>query len=311
MNQDAPPSHRNAPQKLGDVSVNVHWILTEDNAEVAVTHITGDANQKATKPVILLHGTYSKRNFWLSPKGIGLGKYLADNGFDVWIPELRGHGLSPKGNAFSAITAEHQIRYDIPAIQSFVFTRTGIPVVWICHSFGGVYALAALSCNWLDSATVGGMITFGSQISKGESFLKVPPLAWLSKMILRLLGHFPATKFGMGPEIESSGTMIEIIQWKSLWGKWINSEGISYWEGLKQIQLPVCCFAAAADKNDPPEGCRILYDHIGSVRKEFILLGKQNGFLADYDHIGMIISKESQTEIWPLIADKIESMCGK
>ena len=96
---------------------------------------------------------------------------------------------------------------------------------------------------------------------------------------------FSAPKFGLGPEIEPAATMIEIIQWKSFRGKWSNSEGASYWEGLRQIQVPLCCFAAAADKNDPPEGCRILYDHIGGSRKEFILLGKQNGFLIDYDHV--------------------------
>lgn len=307
MNQEG-LSLRSEHQMLGNVSADVHGILTEDQAEVAITHICRDANQNKSMPVILLHGTYSKRNFWISPKGIGLGAFLTDQGFDVWIPELRGHGHSPKGANFSAVTAEQQIRYDIPAIQHFVLTQTRLPTVWICHSFGGVYALAALAANWLSPDSIRGMITFGSQISQGERFLKFPPLAWLSKTILRLLGHFPAPTFGMGPEIEPAATMIEIIRWKSFRGKWVNSDGTSYWEGLRKVQVPLCCFAAAADRNDPPEGCRILFDHIGGGRKEFILLGRLNGFLTDYDHVGMIISRESQSEIWPLIANKLTSM---
>jgi len=300
---------RSERRTLGDIPVNVHWILTKDRAEIAVSHIMPANHRKGLPPVILLHGTYSRRNFWISPKGVGLGSYLANQGFDVWIPELRGHGLSPKGKDFSSITAEQQIRFDIPAIQNFIRDRTQIPVTWICHSFGGVYALASLSCNWLDQRSIRGMITFGSQISKGEGFLKIPPLAWLCQVILRLLGHFPAPKFGMGPEIEAADTMIEVIEWKKFRGKWRNSEGTSYWDGLKQIQIPVCCFAAAAaDKNDPPSGCEILYNHIGSKQKTYTLLGKKNGFLQDYDHIGMIVSKESQSEIWPLIAKLVKTI---
>jgi predicted alpha/beta hydrolase len=292
-------------QKLGEIPVNVHWIQTKDNAEIALSHIEPKNHPGKSLPIILLHGTYSMRNFWISDKGIGLGTYLSNAGFDIWIPELRGHGLSPKGKEFSSITAEQQIRFDIPAIQNFVYQQTRTPVTWICHSFGGIYLLASLSVKWLDQEPIRGILTFGSQISKGEGFLKIPPLAWLCIGILKLLGNFPAPFFGMGPEVEAAGAMIEVIQWKKFRGKWANAEGISYWDGLKRIQIPVCCFAAAADKNDPPEGCEILYNHIGSSRKTFSILGKKHGFSKDYDHIGMIVSKEAQAEIWPLIAGQI------
>ncbi len=288
-------------QKLGDISVEVHRIFTKDKAELAITHISpGKGNDKAPV-VVLLHGTYSKRNFWISPKGIGMGSFLAENGCDVWIPELRGHGLSPKGKDFSAITAEEQIRFDIPAIQEFVHIQTNAPLFWIGHSFGGVYFLASLACNWLKQDMIRGAVTFGSQISKGESYLKIPPIAWLCAFVLRRLGYFPATKLGMGPEIESAGSMLEVIRWKEFRGKWINSEGYCYWDGMSRILLPVLAFAAAKDKNDPPEGCKKLYDSLGSPDRAFILLGKKEGFLKDYDHIGMVVSKEAQAEIWPRV----------
>ncbi len=294
-------------QKLGEISVEVCWILTEDDTEIAVSHINPRVTKNNCLPVILLHGTYSKRSFWISPKGIGLGAYLAEHGFDVWIPELRGHGLSPKGDRFSSITAEEQIRFDIPAIQRFINGRTESSVSWICHSFAGVYILASLSCGWLDQNAISRLITFGSQISRGESYLKIPPIAWISILILKILGNFPAPKFGMGPEVESAGTMIEVIRWKKFRGKWTNSEGFCYWDGMSRIKLPILSFAAAADKNDPPQGCRILFDSIGGEHKTFTLLGKKTGFLKDYDHIGMVVSKESQTEIWPLVADWLRS----
>ena len=117
--------------------------------------IAGDTNRRAGIPVILLHGTYSKRNFWISPKGVGLGAFLADRGFDVWIPELRGHGHSPKESNFSAITAEQQIRYDLPAIQHFVFDQTRFQPygsVTRSEAYTRLLPLPATGCLWIVSA---------------------------------------------------------------------------------------------------------------------------------------------------------------
>ncbi|MEZ4550858.1 MAG: alpha/beta fold hydrolase [Desulfobacterales bacterium] len=73
------------------------------------------------------------------------------SGFDVWIPELRGHGRSPKGADFPKLPRKIQIRYDLPAVQAAVFAATEKPAFWIGHSFGGLFILAALSVGWLGS----------------------------------------------------------------------------------------------------------------------------------------------------------------
>jgi pimeloyl-ACP methyl ester carboxylesterase len=286
-------------QLLGGVKVELRNIFTEDGTRLALSRVKPRNAQPISIPVILIHGSYSTRSFWVSDKGVGLGVYLADQGFDVWIPELRGHGLSPKGDSFSAITAEEQIRYDLPAISDAVFTMTGTTAFWIGHSFGGLFALAALSMNWMDQEKVSGMVTFGSQISMGDGYLKIPPVAWTLSAILKLLGNFPAPAFGLGPEIEAAGTMLETIRWKKFRGKWTSSEGVSYWDGLDKIKIPVLTYAAANDKNDPPAGCRKIHKCLGSLDKMFMVLGKDAGFSKDYDHVGMVVSKEAQEEVWP------------
>lgn len=287
---------------LGGVKVELRNIYTTDNSRLALSRIKPRNGQKLSVPVVLIHGSYSTRSFWVSDKGIGLGVYLADQGFDVWIPELRGHGLSPKGASFSQITAEDQIRYDLPAISDAVFSITGTPAFWIGHSFGGLFILAALSVEWLRHDQVLSLVTFGSQISFGDTYLKIPPLAWTLSAILKMVGNFPAPKLGLGPEIESAGTMIETIRWKKFRGRWTNSEGVSYWDGLEKIKIPVMTYAAADDKNDPPIGCRKIHKRLGSTDKMFMVLGKDTGFSKNYDHIGMVVSKEAQEEVWPDLA---------
>ncbi len=96
--------------------------------------------------------------------------------------------------------------------------------------------------------------------------------------------------------------MIETIRWKQLGGCWADSKGFSYWQGLREIRMPVLSMAAAADKNDPPEGCRMIHDRLGSSDKTFVVLGRENGFAVDYDHIGMVVSKEARVEVWPQVS---------
>lgn len=287
---------------LGGVRLDVYRIFTEDNAELSLSRIHPRNENVQPFPVILVHGTYCTRSFWISPKGIGMGVYLADQGFDVWIPELRGHGLSPKDDSFSKITAEDQIRYDLPAIQQHVFEATETPAFWIGHSFGGLFIIAALSMKWLDQEKIKGMVTFGSQISLGDMYLKIPPVAWSLSLLMRIIGHLPAVKLGLGPEIEPAGVILETIRWKKLFGKWTDGQGKSYWDGIKDIQIPAMTFAAAKDKNDPAQGCKIIHDQYGSRDKIFIILGRNYRFSKDYDHVGMVVSREAQTEVWPDIA---------
>lgn len=295
---NAQPEH----QEMGGVKLELYRTRTADGVELAVSRIRPRTENARLIPVVLIHGTYCTRSFWVSSKGIGMGAYLAEQGFDVWIPELRGHGLSPKGPAFSGITAEDQIRHDLPAIQRFVHQLTKTPAFWIGHSFGGLFIIAALGMKWIDQDAIKGMITFGSQISLGDRYLKIPLVAWGLMLLLKLWGHLPAPKLGLGPEIEPAGVIMETIRWKKLFGRWTDSKGRSYWEGLKNVRIPVMTFAAANDKNDPAQGCRIMHDHYSSKDSAFIILGKQHGFSKDYDHVGMVVSKEAQMEVWPKIA---------
>lgn len=58
---------------------------------------------------------------------------------------------------------------------------------------------------------------------------------------------------------------------------------------------------------DPAEGCRELYDAVGSADKQWVLLGRAEGFSHDYGHLEMIIGHDAQDEVWPRIAAWIEA----
>lgn len=78
-------------ERRGDLSEDVYRLKPgnspDPSVELAVTRLgLADEPQARGVPVVLLHGSFSNRRFWYSPKGVGLGAYLARAGFDVWIP---------------------------------------------------------------------------------------------------------------------------------------------------------------------------------------------------------------------------------
>lgn len=280
----------------GEVEATVHWVASDDGARLAVTRVQAEGAPGGT-PAVLVHGNYAHRGFWLTDDGGGLAPYLARAGYDVWVPELRGHGLSPKAEEFAGVTAEDHTRRDLPAVQEAVAEATGSEAVWVAHSAGGLYLLGALGRGWLDPEEVRAVAVFGTQIDRGEAYLENRLVGGAVKGLLDLLGYLPAPRLGMGPEVEPAGEMKELIDWKAR--GWVDGEGVSYRDGLAGLDVPVRAYAGAADSDDPPEGCRMLLEEVGSSETSFVLLGEDGGFGRDYGHAEMVASSAAAEEVWP------------
>src|SRR5689334_6562124 len=71
----------------------IHFARTKDEWRVAVSRYR-PAKPIGADPLLLVHGLGANRyNFDLSDR-TSLARYLADAGYDVWVLELRGRGLS-------------------------------------------------------------------------------------------------------------------------------------------------------------------------------------------------------------------------
>mgnify|MGYP006868324148 CR=1 FL=1 len=68
----------------GDLSEDVYRLKPGNSpdftVELAVTRLGLAGQENRGVPVILLHGSFSNRRFWYSPRGIGLGPHLARAG---------------------------------------------------------------------------------------------------------------------------------------------------------------------------------------------------------------------------------------
>jgi pimeloyl-ACP methyl ester carboxylesterase len=296
----------------GDLSEDV-YLLKPNNSpdfsvELALTRL-GRAGAESTRgvPVVLLHGSFSNRRFWYSPKGIGLGAYLARAGFDVWIAEMRGHGLSPRNDSYRENNVAQYVRYDLPAIADFIFEQCGQAAHWLGHSLGGVILVAALGGGFLDESRARSVALFGSQISRTYWPLKVPPVEWGSRLLLRSFPYLSGRRLKRGPEDEPIGLALETLRWQKLFGRFGDAEQ-DWWAGLARVRLPVLAVGATNDHQDPAWACRKLLQQCSEATTRFLLLGKENGFSSDFGHIEMLVSKDAQREVWPLVEYWLEHL---
>ncbi len=288
----------------GDLSEDVYLLKPNNSPDfsvgLALTRLGRAGEEARGVPVVLVHGSFSNRRFWYSPKGIGLGPYLARCGFDVWIAEMRGHGLSPRNESYRDNSVAQYVRYDLPAIADFIFEQTGQAAHWFGHSLGGVILAAALGGEHLQASRVHSAAFFGSQVSRVYWPLKVPPVEWMGRLLLRAFPYLSGRRLKRGPEDEPIGVALETLRWLRLFGRFGTTDK-DWWAGLAQVHVPLLAVGAAADRQDPPWACRKLLQQCSAAPSQFLLLGKDNGFSSDFGHIEMLVSKDAQREVWPLL----------
>ncbi|BBP82241.1 esterase [Pseudomonas sp. Pc102] len=289
----------------GDITEDVYRLKPgnspDSSVELVITRLglPGHEEQRGV-PVVLLHGSFSNRRFWYSPKCLGLGPHLARAGFDVWIAEMRGHGLSPRNQDYRRNRVADYARYDLPAIGAFVREQTAQAPHWIGHSLGGITLAAALGGHYLAGEHVASVALFGSQISRVYWPLKVPPVEWSGRFLLKRLAVLSGPGLKRGPEDEPIGIGLESLRWHGLFGRFGDAER-DWWKGLAEVNVPVLAVGAAGDQQDPAWACRKLLEQFGGETKQFLCLSRENGFADDYGHIEMLVSKHAQQEVWPLV----------
>lgn len=290
---------------VGDLTDDVYLLKhgrdADPSVQVALSHIGfyGQSNQDK-QPVVLVHGSFTNRRFWLSAKGVGFARHLVESGFDVWLMEMRGHGLSPRNESYRDNSLERYSLSDVPAINDFVIEKTGLKPLWVGHSLGGVLISSAIAAGSLPEEDVAGIALLGSQVVRRLWFLNIPLVSSLGKLWFTLRPEMDGRKLKIGPENEPAGLAKEYLNWFGLFKEWrFSNSKVSLLSRWQQVKLPVLTMVGKNDQSDPAKYCRIFYDHCGSQQKTFKLLAAEEGYSRDYGHVDMIVSKHAAREVWP------------
>jgi len=264
------------------------WVTAPDGGRFLLTWI--EPARPTQRPLVFVPGMFTGREFWVSDRGVGLAAYLAQAGFPGLIVQRRAADCGARPGL------EEHLRHDLPLAQQMAERTWQAPAFWIGHSFGGVLSARAVA-ETLDQGRVAGLVLFAAQFEVGKR-----PLHGLggfaTRMLTAALGRFPARRFGLGSRDEPPAAMRDASR--------LVVEGRrrpDIRRALAKVEVPVLAISGSGDNVDPSEGCRRLIEHFASRDKRFIAAGRAQGYLADYDHPGIVVSKQARQEIWPLVRD--------
>jgi len=309
----------------------VHFLRTQDGAQIALHH-----RPAAGPPVILVHGISSNHRSWDLEEGRSLASTLQEAGRDVWLLDLRGHGVSrpPKSTLWGRRkwSVDDYGRYDLPVAIDFILEKTQADALdYVGHSMGGMVVTVALAENPelplermvilatpMDFSDPDVVSTWGLALGRSFGFFwSVLP----SPLAARIHGRFRLplpvdemlfTDLSSPAREHMYDEIVSPLFFGELRQLWATSQHASfmdvdhqqhYIETLSSVQIPTRVIAGRGDRIAPVDRVYGFYDALSSAPKDFIVAGKATGFSADYGHLDLPLGDHAEAEIYPLILE--------
>jgi len=294
------------------ITENIHFKLNEKESLFLKRFNGGNS----FSPILMVHGALENGKIFYSNSGKGLAPYLASQGFDVFVADLRGHGNStPKIDKNSLFGQFHHITEDIPTFIDKVCSITNNNKINLCaHSWGGVLLNSYFARNPEKLSQIVKCTYFGSKrrvkgINKDKLFQVYFIWGVFCTVLTKVYGYLPAKKFKLGADNDSAGYLKECTKWV-LKDNWADlNDNFNYGNKLKTIELPPIWYIAA--KNDPalgnPKDVKRFMHESGTKNSKYTILSKENGNLHNYDHISMLTHSDCINDHFPQVAKWLEN----
>lgn len=281
----------------GDLTEDVYELNPRLSADVtvrvAVTRVTDPSWEGRRTPIILLHSEFHNRRQWLTPEGRGFASRLAEKGFDVWLPEMRGHGLSPINKGWSANTLSTQSVEDWPPLQAFVAEQSGAAPLWLGLGIGGLSLSYALI-----------HVPSMAQASAGVVFVDCATAHWRRKLRklsvkqrwrINRSGWIDGQALNWGVEREPWSLFAELQEWRGL----RKADQHPIWDQLRAIKAP----SLVVGMQDKETEIRAFQGGLGGTRKDLLVVHPT----ADGELQGALGSEETELAILNWLANNDSS----
>ena len=256
----------------------------------------------------MVHGAIENGKIFYS-NSARLGCFLARQGYDVYVLDMRGRGGSePRIDGNADYGQTDTIVSDLPAVIDYVANKTQQPMHVIGHSWGGVLLASTLARFPELRQHVLSKVCFGTKrsvsVHNPERWFKVD-LCWnrLAPYVVKREGFLDAKKWRIGSDSETqkslsdSIALVKLRQWKD------PIDSFNYGQAAQEFDWPpVWHIPAVKDAvlGHPKDVKRFADESVGLKHSyDYTILGKRHGNKHDYDHIDMLTHPLAEKTISP------------
>jgi pimeloyl-ACP methyl ester carboxylesterase len=314
----------------------IHFPTTPDGWRIALhRHRPRRVAATAPTPVILCPGYGCSHRFVDFDERSSLARHLAAHGFDAWVVDLRGRGLSRPTPAAArpwSWTFDDLAVYDVGTAIAHVAGTTGRRVAWVGHSMGGMLLYAHLVLRddprVLAAVTIAAPVEFPTASNAligrlGEILLDVPfgdtvPQRWALGALWMLLSRTTALDVGMNPENVdrrligralpasladvSRAKLRQFASWSQRGVFRSADDTVDYRAGLSRVRTPLLLVAGAMDRLATPASVQRALDFLPPGEATYREFGRAHGHTIDYGHVDLVLGRRAPAEVFPEIA---------
>jgi predicted alpha/beta hydrolase len=275
----------------------LYTIKTADNENIALWKLS--SKNDLDKHIFLTHGAFSNKKTF-----IGIASFLCDKGYTCWIMEWRNHGESSK--SVKKFNLETVAKYDLISTFNFLFNTIGLKKIdCLTHSGGGITLTMFLINNPTYKSKINSITLFAVQAFGAVTDIKSKIKILTAKYISSLIGKVPAKGAGSVEDSESYYTLKQWFDW-NINQNFVGENNFDYLEKMHTIKIPILSICAKGDDFVAPrKGCEDFLNAFNNDENKLYFCSKENGNLEDYNHSRIILSRNSQKELYPLVLDWI------
>lgn len=108
---------------------------TDNSVEIALVRLHSEQISRG-HPLLLVHDAFSNHWQWLDYGIGGVAGALVRAGYDVWLMDWRGHGLSSRNQRPALNTLDAMAEFDLPSVIQFIEEKTAQLPTLISQGYG-------------------------------------------------------------------------------------------------------------------------------------------------------------------------------